>query len=90
MAHAEPAFSVGIEEEYWLVDKETRNLASDPPADLVERCNAAACAEVSPEFLKSQIEIGTNPLRNGQIRNMQTRTGITRWRKNYRLWSGVC
>ena len=27
MAHAEPAFSVGIEEEYWLVDKETRNLA---------------------------------------------------------------
>tara|TARA_R110000787_G_scaffold49111_1_gene117822 strand:- start:6036 stop:7172 length:1137 start_codon:yes stop_codon:yes gene_type:complete len=63
MAHAEPAFSVGIEEEYWLVDKETRNLASDPPADLVERCNAAACAEVSPEFLKSQIEIGTNPCR---------------------------
>ena len=61
MAFSEPAFTIGIEEEYWLVDRQTRNLAADPPADLVERCNAAACAEVSPEFLRSQIEIGTTP-----------------------------
>lgn len=61
MAFSEPAFTIGIEEEYWLVDRQTRNLAADPPEDLVDRCNAAACAEVSPEFLRSQIEIGTTP-----------------------------
>jgi carboxylate-amine ligase len=63
MAFSEPAFTIGIEEEYWLVDKTTRNLAADPPEDIVERCSAAACADVSPEFLRSQIEIGTTPCR---------------------------
>jgi carboxylate-amine ligase len=63
MPYAEPAFSIGIEEEYWLVDRETRNLAVDPPPDIVEQCNRQACAAVSPEFLRSQIEIGTNPCR---------------------------
>ena len=31
MEYKDPPFTVGIEEEYLLVDPETRDLASDPP-----------------------------------------------------------
>lgn len=57
---AEPAFTVGIEEEYLLVDRETRDLAADPPDDMIDDCSREIdCGTVSPEFLRSQIEVGT-------------------------------
>jgi carboxylate-amine ligase len=57
---AEPSFTVGIEEEYLLVDPETRNLAERVPPSLVEECAASLeKGQVTPEFLQSQIEIGT-------------------------------
>ena len=60
MTIREPSFTIGIEEEYLLVDIETRDLVSDPPPDLMEKCEAALPdGLVSPEFLQSQIEIGT-------------------------------
>lgn len=60
MSIREPSFTVGIEEEYLLVDKQTRDLVSDPPPDLMAKCEAALPkGQVSPEFLQSQIEIGT-------------------------------
>ena len=59
MATTEPDFSVGIEEEYLLVDLETRDLAVDPPAELMTACEAALPKRVAPEFLRCQIEIGT-------------------------------
>lgn len=60
MTIREPSFTIGIEEEYLLVDIETRDLVSDPPPDLMEKCEAALPdGQVSPEFLQSQIEIGT-------------------------------
>ena len=31
----EPSFTIGIEEEYLLVDQETRNLAADPPSNML-------------------------------------------------------
>ena len=31
MTHIEPSFTIGIEEEYLLVDLETMDLANDPP-----------------------------------------------------------
>ena len=31
MVEAGPEFTLGIEEEYFLVDKETRNVVGDPP-----------------------------------------------------------
>src|SRR3546814_3933259 len=34
----EPSFTVGIEEEYLLVDCETRDLVVDPPDSLMTRC----------------------------------------------------
>ncbi len=59
MAHAEPSFTIGIEEEYLLVDLETRDLASDPPPELLKACQDALPEHVSPEFLRCQIEVGT-------------------------------
>jgi len=54
----EPAFSLGIEEEYLLVDRDSYQLVSAPEA-LMEACKAELDAQVSPEFLACQIEIGT-------------------------------
>ncbi len=61
MAIPEPAFSVGIEEEYLLVNKETRDLCNDAPATMVQECTALCGGQVTPEFLRSQIEVGTRP-----------------------------
>lgn len=60
MAHGEPAFTIGIEEEYLLVDRETFALAEAPEA-LMVACAEALEGQVSPEFLQCQIEIGTRP-----------------------------
>ena len=56
----EPSFTVGIEEEYLLVDRETRDLVDDPPEAVMTECNRRLEGRVSPEFLKSQIEVGTS------------------------------
>jgi carboxylate-amine ligase len=53
----EPPFTVGIEQEYLLVDPKTRDLVEDPPAALFTECEARLKAQVSPEFLRSQIEV---------------------------------
>jgi len=58
--NVEPAFSLGIEEEYLLVDLATRDLVSDPPAELLQRCIAETDGRVSPEFLRSQLEVKTS------------------------------
>ena len=55
----EPSFSVGVEEEYLLVDKTSRKLASSPPEQLFTACESALVGRVSPEFLRCQIEVGT-------------------------------
>ena len=57
----EPALTVGIEEEYLLVDRASRDLASDPPASMMKDCEALLEGQVSPEFLRAQIEVGTRP-----------------------------
>ncbi|MEX1206186.1 MAG: carboxylate-amine ligase [Dongiaceae bacterium] len=58
-ARAEPAFTLGIEEEYLLVDRASRDLVRDPPPGMMEECQALLQGQVSPEFLRSQIEVGT-------------------------------
>jgi len=63
MAYAEPAFTVGVEEEYLLVDVETRELATDPPKSMFNECEARIRDLVRPEFLTSQIEVGTRPFK---------------------------
>jgi glutamate---cysteine ligase / carboxylate-amine ligase len=55
----EPEFTIGIEEEYFLVDRATRNVVGDPPKAMLAELETLLGAQVSPEFLRSQIEIGT-------------------------------
>ena len=38
MALKQPPFTVGIEEEYLLVNLETRDLDNDPPAAMLREC----------------------------------------------------
>jgi len=65
MALKEPAFTIGIEEEYLLVDSETRDLAIDPPSEILKECQERLPDhQVTPEFLRSQIEIGTRVCNN--------------------------
>ena len=59
MTDREPIFTIGIEEEYLLVDAATGELASDPPEALMRDCVARFGDQVSPEFLRSQVEVGT-------------------------------
>jgi carboxylate-amine ligase len=54
----EPGFTIGIEEEYLLVDKRSRDLGS-APGELFARCTADLGGQVSPEFLKCQMEVAT-------------------------------
>jgi carboxylate-amine ligase len=59
MAVKEPSFTLGIEEEYLLVDRSTRDLVRDIPHDLFQACEQALRGQVAREFLKSQIEVET-------------------------------
>lgn len=54
----DPDFTIGIEEEYLLVDRETMAL-SQASEELVGECLAELEGQISPEFLKCQIEVGT-------------------------------
>jgi carboxylate-amine ligase len=58
MARDIPDFTIGIEEEYLLVDRESLALAVAPKG-LMAACKADLDERVSPEFLQCQIEIGT-------------------------------
>lgn len=55
----EPPFTIGVEEEYLLVDRKTRALVVDPPEDLMKECESRCSGQVTTELLRSQIEIGT-------------------------------
>jgi carboxylate-amine ligase len=59
----EPSFTVGIEEEYLLVDRETCDLSSDPPAQLLRECSERGAGQISPQFLRSQLEAATRVCR---------------------------
>ncbi len=70
-----PDFTFGIEEEYHLVDLQTRDLAAAPPG-FMETCKRRLGERVSPEFLATQIEIGTDVCRTFP----EARTEIARLR----------
>ncbi len=60
----EPSFTIGIEEEYKLVDRNTRDLISHVPETVLPECEARLKGQVSPEFLQCQIEVGTQVCRS--------------------------
>ncbi|HEY0837635.1 MAG TPA: carboxylate-amine ligase [Azospirillum sp.] len=55
----EPGFTIGIEEEYLLVDRGTRDIAQNPPDAMLAACQDKAPGQIHPEFLRCQIEVGT-------------------------------
>jgi carboxylate-amine ligase len=55
----EPAFTLGIEEEYLLVDGHTGDIVPAPPEDMLRACQEMAPGRIHPEFLRCQIEVGT-------------------------------
>jgi len=59
MTLKDPPFTVGIEEEYLLVDRASRDLVREMPQALFEACEQALRGQVAREFLKSQIEVET-------------------------------
>ena len=59
MTIAEPSLSIGVEEEYLLVDRESRDLCTDPPAEFLTTCEELLGGQMAREFLRCQIEIGT-------------------------------
>jgi carboxylate-amine ligase len=64
MANHEPPFTVGVEEDYLLVDLHTGEVAEDPPAGLLRECTERSGGHISPEFLRSQIEVSTRVCRS--------------------------
>lgn len=54
-----PTFTIGIEEEYLIVDRDTRDLVTSPPPGMWDALTEVAGPQVTPEFLKAQIEVGT-------------------------------
>lgn len=75
MSMQEPDFTIGVEEEYLLVDKDSLDLAA-APEDMMSACKAELEGQVSPEFLNCQIEIGTTVCRNAA----EARTDLKRLR----------
>ncbi|MDU8929167.1 carboxylate-amine ligase [Alisedimentitalea sp. MJ-SS2] len=63
MAQSTPDFTIGIEEEYLLVDRDSLDLAP-APAELMERCASELEGQFSPEFLECQVEIGSKVCTN--------------------------
>ncbi len=56
----EPSFTLGIEEEYLLIDPATGNLAAEPPDSILEHAQSLVPDQIiAPEFLRAQIEVGT-------------------------------
>jgi carboxylate-amine ligase len=49
----------GIEEEFFLVDRATRDLAADVPAGFLRACRLALGERVGEELLQPQVEIAT-------------------------------
>jgi len=54
-----PQFTIGMEEEYFVVDRDTRDLVPDLPESLLNKLLDPPIGATSPEFIRSQIEIGT-------------------------------
>ncbi len=73
-----PPFTIGVEEEYLLVDKETRGLIIDPPKSLIGECEELCGRQVTSELLRSQIEVGTRVCQNVQ----EAREDLARLRRN--------
>jgi carboxylate-amine ligase len=82
----EPSFTIGIEEEYLLVDTESRNLITDCPPNMFSECENLLEGQVTPEFLQSQIEVGSrvmNTLPDARDELARLRTTVAQVAEQY-------
>ena len=59
MVLRKPTLSLGIEEEYLLVDPASRELVAAPPRDFMPACRRALGEQVTHEMLQAQVEVAT-------------------------------
>ena len=52
-------FTIGVEEEYLVVDRESRDLIPEAPPEMIEQCRERLGEQVTTELMQCQIEIGT-------------------------------
>ncbi len=57
-----PSLTIGVEEEYLVVDRESRDLVRQPDPDFLKACEERIGEQVTPEYLQCQVEIGTKPV----------------------------
>lgn len=61
MSRTRPSLTVGIEEEYLLVDRESRNLISDPDPALWDAVQTRLEGRAMHELQRAQLEVATRP-----------------------------
>jgi glutamate---cysteine ligase / carboxylate-amine ligase len=59
MADHAPPLTLGVEEEFLLVDVATRAVVSEPPPELFVALHDLTDGRAFPEFLRSQVEVAT-------------------------------
>ena len=73
-------FTMGIEEEYLVVDRETRDLIREAPPDMMQKCSERLGEQVTTELMQCQIEIGTrvcNTVQEGRAELVRLRRGVS-------------
>ena len=86
MTPQDETLSIGIEEEYLLVDEESRARAARPPSAFMEECKALLGPRVMHEFLQSQVEIGTGVCANiaqARAELLELREGVSETAKRH-------
>jgi len=59
-----PSLTLGLEEEYLLIDRESRDLVAAPPKGFMARCRKRLGKRVTHELLQAQVEVGTGVCRD--------------------------
>ena len=71
-------FTIGIEEEYLVVDRATRDLIPEAPPEMMEQCRERLGEQVTTELMQCQIEVGTAVAETVQ----EARADLARLRRN--------
>ena len=73
-------FTMGIEEEYLVVDRETRDLIHEAPPDMMQKCGERLGEQVTTELMQCQVEIGTRvcgTVQEGRDELIRLRRGVS-------------
>ena len=76
-------FTLGIEEEYLLVDRTTGAVAAEPPDELFAALHERTAGRAFPEFLRAQVEVKTAAVEavRSEFRKTSTKTRAGRRRR---------